>query len=117
MDFDMLFAGTPVGDFEAAVAWYTSLFGRAADVPVAEDEVMWQFTDTAFLYLVRDPERAGGSLLTLAVADLDAAVDDAADRGVTGAAVERVGSAGRRAVYTDPDGNRVALVELNQPSG
>lgn len=113
----MLFAGAPVGDFEAAVAWYSSLFGRAADVPVAEDEVMWQFTDSAFLYLVHDPARAGGSLLTLSVADLDAAVDDAADRGVTGEPVELVGTAGRRAVYTDPDGNRVALVEVNLPAG
>ena len=74
MDIDMLFAGTAVGDFDAAVAWYTAVFGRAADVPVAEGEVMWRFSDSAFLYLVREPDRAGGSLLTLSVADLDLAV-------------------------------------------
>ena len=112
----MLFAGTPVGDFAAAVAWYTTVFGRPADIPVAEDETMWQFSDSAFVYLVRDPARAGGSLLTLSVADLDLAVAEVSARGVAGAQVEQVGEAGRRVVYTDPDGNRLSLVEVNQPA-
>ena len=110
----MLFAGTAVGDFDAAVAWYTAVFGRAADVPVAEGEVMWRITDSAFLYLVREPGRAGGGLLTLSVADLDLAVAEVAARGIDGAPIEQVGAAGRRVVYADPDGNRLALVEVAQ---
>lgn len=112
----MLFAGTPVGDFTVAVAWYTTVFGRPADIPVAEDETMWQFSDSAFVYLVRDPVRAGGSLLTLSVPDLDITIAEVAARGVAGAPVEQVGGAGRRVVYTDPDGNRLSLVEVNQPA-
>jgi predicted enzyme related to lactoylglutathione lyase len=116
MDIDMLFAGTPVGDFDAAVAWYTAVLGRAADVPVTEGEVMWRVSESAFLYLVREPERAGGSLLTLSVPDLDLAVAEVAARGVDYVPIEQVGDAGRRAVYTDPDGNKLALVEVDQAS-
>jgi catechol 2,3-dioxygenase-like lactoylglutathione lyase family enzyme len=116
MDIDMLFAGTAVGDFDAAVAWYTAVLGRAADVPVTEGEVMWRLADSAFLYVVRDPERAGGGLLTLSVADLDLAVAEVAARGIDGARIERVGGAGRRVVYLDPDGNELAFVEVDQDS-
>lgn len=110
----MVFAGMPVTDLGAAVDWYARLIGRPADVPVNETEVMWQFTDTAFLYVVLDPEHAGGGLVSLSVADLDAAVAEAAERGVPGAEIHLVGSAGRRATCTDPDGNRVALIQINQ---
>jgi predicted enzyme related to lactoylglutathione lyase len=117
MDFEMLFAGTPVTDFDVSVDWYTALFGRTADIPVTEDEVMWQFTDTAFLYVLRDPERAGRSVVTVSVPDLDAAVAEAAQRGIAGAPIVRVGTAGRKALFTDPDGNQVAIIEVNQPTG
>jgi predicted enzyme related to lactoylglutathione lyase len=112
MDIDMLFAGIPVDDFEAAVVWYTTVFGRPADIPVAETEAMWQFSDSAFVYIVREPARAGGSLLTLSVPDLEITVAEVAARGVGGAPIEQVGEAGRRVTYTDPDGNRLALVEV-----
>ena len=112
----MVFTGTPVSDFAAATTWYTRLIGRDADIPVNEDEVMWQLTESAFLYILREPERAGRSVVTLSVTDLDDAVAEAASRGIAGDPVEAVGTAGRRAAFTDPDGNRVALVEVNQPT-
>ncbi|HTJ69712.1 MAG TPA: VOC family protein [Actinospica sp.] len=114
MDFELVFAGMPVSDLGVAVDWYTRLIGRAADVPVNETEVMWQLADSAFVYVVLDPEHAGSSVLSLAVADLDAAVAEAAERGVPGGPIELVGTAGRRATCTDPDGNRVALIQVNQ---
>jgi predicted enzyme related to lactoylglutathione lyase len=116
MDFDMVFTGISVGDLPAAVLWYAAFIGREPDVPVNEDEVMWQFTDSAFLYVVRDLENTGRSVVTLSVADIDVAIAEAASRGVAGGPVTAVGTAGRRAVYTDPAGNRVALVEVNQPT-
>lgn len=110
----MVFAGMQVTDLGAAVDWYTRLIGRPADIPVNETEVMWQFTDTAFLYVVLDPEHAGKGLVSLSVPDLDTAVAEAAERGVLGAAIQLVGTAGRRATCTDPDGNRIALIQINQ---
>lgn len=114
MDFDIVFSGMPVSNLGDAVDWYSRLIGRPADIPVNDTEVMWQFTDTAFVYVVLDPEHAGSSVISLAVPDLDAAVAELAERGVLGAAIEHVGTAGRRATCTDPDGNRVALIQINQ---
>lgn len=108
----MVFAGMPVTNLAGAVDWYTRLIGRPADVPVNDTEVMWQFTETAFLYVVLDPEHAGSSLVSLSVVDLDVAVAEAAGRGVLGAAIQSIGSAGRRASWNDPDGNRVALIQI-----
>ncbi|HET9170226.1 MAG TPA: VOC family protein [Actinospica sp.] len=114
MEFDMVFSGMPVTDLTGAVDWYTRLFGREPDIPVNETEVMWQCADSAFVYVVLDPEHAGNSVLSAAVADLDAAVAEAAGRGVPAAPIEHIGTAGRRATCTDPDGNRVALIQINQ---
>ena len=109
----MVFSGMPVTDLPGAVDWYTRLFGREPDIPVNETEVMWQCADSAFIYVVLDPEHAGNSVLSAAVTDLDAAVAEAAQRGVHSAEIEYIGTAGRRATCTDPDGNRVALIQIN----
>jgi hypothetical protein len=49
-EVDILFAGVPIADIEAATSWYGRLLGRAADVVVTSDEIMWRFGDAAWLY-------------------------------------------------------------------
>ena len=115
MNFDVVFSGVPITDLAAARDWYTRLIGRAPDIPVNETEDMWGLTDTAFLYIVRNPGRAGGSIVTMAVADLEASVAEAAARGVHGGPIEQVGTSGRKALFTDPDGNEIAFVQVDQP--
>jgi catechol 2,3-dioxygenase-like lactoylglutathione lyase family enzyme len=120
---DVLFAGVAVGDLGRATDWYGRLLGRPADIVVNHDEVMWRLADAAWLYLVVRPDRAGRSLVTVAVADLRATVAAVADLRATVAAVaaagvvvgpvEPVGDAGLKAVATDPDGNEVALIEVS----
>ena len=44
--------------------------------------------------------------------DLDAFVADAAARGASGSPIEPVGDAGRKASYTDPDGNLISFIEV-----
>ena len=114
MEFDVVFSGVPITDLDAARDWYTRLIGRAPDIPVNETEDMWRLTDTAFLYIVHHPVRAGRAVVTMAVADLDASVAEAAGRGVPSAPLEQVGTAGRKAVFTDPDGNEIALVQVSE---
>jgi predicted enzyme related to lactoylglutathione lyase len=111
-DIGVLFAGVPVTDFGAAVGWYARLFGRPADIIVKDDEVMWRFADAAWLYVLSDPERAGHALVALSVPDLDKALADIAGRGITSGPVEFVGDAGRKAVFTDADGNSLAFIEV-----
>ena len=109
---EVLFAGVAVRDLGRAAEWYGRLLGRPADIVVNQDEVMWRLARTAWLYLVVRPDRAGRSLVTVAVTDLGATVAAVAAAGVAVGAAEAVGDAGLKAVATDPDGNEVALIEV-----
>jgi predicted enzyme related to lactoylglutathione lyase len=111
-DIDILFAGVAVAQFDAAVSWYTRLFGRSADVVVNVDEVMWRFADAAWLYVVRDERRAGRALVALHVPDLDKTVRDISGRGINGDPIGIVGKSGRKATFTDADGNAISFIEV-----
>jgi predicted enzyme related to lactoylglutathione lyase len=114
MEMEVLFAAVPVADFAAAVGWYEQLFGRSADVIAHDREVMWGVAEGGWLYVVEDAERAGKGLVTISVPNLDAAVREAATRGIDVGATSAVGDAGRKAVLTDPAGNSVALIEVSR---
>jgi predicted enzyme related to lactoylglutathione lyase len=111
-EVEVLFAAVPVADLGGAVAWYTRLLGRPADIVPNDDEVMWRLADAAWLYVVRDARRAGHALVTLCVADLDLAVAGIAARGITGGPVEIIGDAGRKATFTDDEGNAISFIEV-----
>jgi predicted enzyme related to lactoylglutathione lyase len=111
-DVDIMFAGVAVADFGAAAAWYGQLFGRPADIIVNDHEVMWRFADAAWLYVVADPGRAGRALVALCVADLDKAVAEIGGRGIASGPIEIIGTAGRKAPFTDADGNVVSFMEV-----
>jgi len=117
MEIDALFAAVAVTELERSQAWYERLLGGAPDTLVNPDEVMWHVVGAGWLYLTVDAERAGGSLVTAAVDDLDAAVAEVEARGVSVDGVETVADAGRKARYCDPDGNTVWLIEVLQPEG
>lgn len=112
MAMELLFAGVPVGTFPDAVDWYSRLFGRAADVVVTDHEVMWRVAGTGWLYVIEDAARAGRSLVTISVSDLDEAVADLKARGIDSGPIETVGDAGRKATVTDPDGNAIAFIQV-----
>ncbi len=112
MATDLLFAGVPTADLESTLTWYDALLGRAADVIVNDDEVMWRICDGGWLYLVQDPSRAGHALVTMAVSDLDQVVGEVAGRGLARPMIETVGEAGRNAPFTDPDGNTIAFIQV-----
>ena len=110
MDTELLFCGIPVADFTPAVAWYERFFGRPPDVVVHDHEVMWRASDTGWVYVVRDDERAGRALIAISVADLPAAVAEVRSRGIAVPPVEVIGDVERKASVTDPEGNVVALI-------
>ncbi|NJC69629.1 VOC family protein [Planosporangium thailandense] len=112
MEMELLFAGVAVGAFADAVEWYGRLFGRAADVVVTDHEVMWRVAGTGWLYVIKDAARAGRSLVTISVPDLDEAVADLETRGISSGPIETVGDAGRKATVTDLEGNSIALIQV-----
>jgi predicted enzyme related to lactoylglutathione lyase len=109
VDVEIAFTGIPVRDLSSSRDFFERIFGRAAEVAV--DEVMWRVAETAWLYVVVDPGRAGNGLVALSVADLDAALAELSGRGISPARVEAVGG-GRKATVIDPDGNSVAIMQV-----
>jgi predicted enzyme related to lactoylglutathione lyase len=105
------FTGVPVRYLSSGRDFFERIFGRAADVEVAVDEVMWRVAETAWLYVVVDTARAGNGLVALSVTDLDAALAELSGRGIVPARVEAVGG-GRKATVLDPDGNSVAIIQV-----
>ena len=113
MAIEVLFTGIAVNDFEVARAWYGRFFGRAADVVAHEEEVMWHVTDGGWLYIRRDVERAGRSIVAMAVSDIEEATSALVARDVPIGPIEREGDAGWKAIVTDPDGNSIAMIEVS----
>ena len=62
-------AAVAVKDRDAALPFYQRLFGRPADLLPMPVDAEWNAGATT-LQVVQDPERAGASLVTLAVDDL-----------------------------------------------
>jgi glyoxylase I family protein len=115
MDVSYVFAGLVVADRDKAADWYARFFGRPPDMLPNDAEAAWQLVGSASLYLLADPARAGRGVFTLMVDDLEGARRELAARGLAAPPAEQVGTAGRKCVITDPDGNSVSLVELSNP--
>jgi len=109
---EVLFASIPVADLQASSGWYARLFGRPADIVPNEHELMWRIAENAWLYVIEDGERAGRTVVTISVGDLDRFVADLAARGIGAGPIEPVGDAGRKAVVVDDDGNVVSWIEV-----
>jgi catechol 2,3-dioxygenase-like lactoylglutathione lyase family enzyme len=115
VDVEVAFTGVAVSDLAAGREFFERVFGRPADILVNENEEMWRVNESAWLYVVVDPARAGQSLAAMSVADLDATVAALADRGLRPAKLEDLG-APRKATFLDPDGNTVAVIEVPDPT-
>jgi predicted enzyme related to lactoylglutathione lyase len=109
---DVLFAGVPVAEFEAAVQWYSDVFGRPADMVVHDREVMWRIAEAAWLYVLEQPAHAGHAIVSIAVPDLTATTASLAGRGIEVARHEVVPGAGRKATFLDPEGNALTFIEV-----
>jgi predicted enzyme related to lactoylglutathione lyase len=111
MTITYVFAGIPTANYTAALPWYERLFGRQPDMLPQDEEAAWMLTDTGWIYLVADADRAGKSLLTLLVDDLDEQVAALAERGLTPDETETLADSGRKAAFIDPDGNKTTFAQ------
>ncbi len=84
-------------------------FGRAPDVPVDDEEAMWQVAGQGWIYVVGDPEHAGHGLMAVLVPDLDAFVAELAEWGIAAKPVDTAAGSVRRVHVFDPDGNRITV--------
>jgi len=107
-----VFLGIPVTDRATSIDWYTRLSGQPPDMLPNEREAAWQLAGAGWLYVLVDPPRAGSSLNTLLVDDLDGFLAGLAERRIDAGPVETIGDGVRQAILTDPDGN---LLKIAQP--
>ena len=104
-----LFAGIAVSDYGRALDWYERLLGAPPSFQPHDTESVWTLAEHGHLYVLLDPDRAGHSLATLFVEDVDAFVEAAAERGVDPARRETYGNGVRKVTFRDPDGNELGV--------
>ncbi len=104
-----LYAGICVSDYDAALPWYERLLGSEPTFLAHATEAVWDLAEHRSLYIQEDAERAGYSLQTIFVDDLDAVVSEIAGRGIEPAERETYSNGVRKAVYRDADGNEVGF--------
>ncbi|MGH3681516.1 MAG: VOC family protein [Natronosporangium sp.] len=104
-----LFAGIPVDDYPAALAWYERLLGSSPAFFPHDTEAVWTLAEHRHVYIVQLPEHAGHARHTIFADDLEARVAQAAERGVEPAEQETYASGVRKVTYRDPDGNEIGF--------
>jgi glyoxylase I family protein len=110
MTIDHVLAVVPVSDIATAGPWYELLVGRPADNRPMDSLVEWRVTDTGWIQVFHDPERAGSTLLNFAVDDLDTHVAELTARGLVLDKIQTANKGVRTCSAIDPDGNRITLI-------
>lgn len=111
MAIDHVLAVVPVADFDASHAWYELFVGRPADNLLMTGRLVeWRLTDSGWLQVTTDPERAGSALVNFAVDDLDRHCAELARRGLHPSEIETVNKGVKLSAITDPDGNTITLI-------
>jgi catechol 2,3-dioxygenase-like lactoylglutathione lyase family enzyme len=108
MEID-LFAGIAVSDFDRAVEWFEQLLGEPAAFEANDTDWVWTLAARRHLYVQRRPERAGSSIVTVFLDDLDGFVEAAAARGVHPDSRDTYDNGVRKVIYLDPEGNEIGF--------
>lgn len=110
-----IFAGIAVRDYKRAAEWYRQLFGSEPAFYPNDVEAVWKLAEDRYMYIIEDPDRAGGAVSMIWVDDPAAEVARIAERGLQPVEVEKHDSVWKY-VYRDADGNETGLGgEVSQP--
>jgi predicted enzyme related to lactoylglutathione lyase len=104
-----LYAGIPVNDYAAALAWYERLLGSPPSFFPHDTEAVWELAEHRSVYVLQRPEHAGHAMHTIIVDDLDTLMAEIAQRGLEPAKRETYSNGVRKTTYVDPDGNEIGL--------
>jgi predicted enzyme related to lactoylglutathione lyase len=104
-----LFAGIPVNDYAAALAWYQRLLGSPPTFVPNDTEAVWELAEHRSLVIEQQPEHAGHAMHTVFVDDFDARLAQIADRGLQPTKRETYPNGVRKAIFRDPDGNEIGF--------
>lgn len=110
MAIEKILAVVSVRDLDASRAWYSTLFGREPDNNPMPSLVEWNVVGSGWVQVSVDADRAGSSLLNVAVSDLDADRQRLIDRGLEPSEIQNVNKGVQLSALTDPDGNTVTMI-------
>ncbi len=110
MSIGHVLAVVPVSDIQASQRWYEALAGRPEDNHPMATLLEWRITETGWVQVFHDPERAGSTLLNFAVDDLEAQAAELAARGLVLDEIQTANKGVRTASISDPDGNRITFI-------
>jgi predicted enzyme related to lactoylglutathione lyase len=112
MPITHVLAGLAVVEVDSALPWYERLLGRPADALPMDGLAEWHFPQSGVIQVIADADRAGRSLLTLGVDDLERELNTLRERGLDpGAMDDETSDKVLFAKVTDPEGNAITLVE------
>ncbi len=103
-----VFAGIPVRDFGSALEWYKRLLGAEPAFFPNDIEAVWQLAEDRYVYIVQDPDRAGGGVSMIWVDDPVAEVARISGRGLAPVDVEKHDSVWKY-IFRDSDGNETGI--------
>jgi catechol 2,3-dioxygenase-like lactoylglutathione lyase family enzyme len=103
-----IFAGIPVNDFQAALAWYKRLLGAEPAFFPNDVEAVWQLADDRYVYIIQDAKRAGGAVSMIWVDDPVTEVARITERGLEPVDVEKHDRVWKY-VFHDADGNETGI--------
>lgn len=104
-----VFAGIPVKDFDVSLSWYQRFFGCAPAFFPNEREAVWAIAAHRWIYIIAEPERAGGAIQTIMCSNLEEAISEIAAHGIDFTKDEAPDVEVRKVVYYDPDGNEIGV--------
>jgi catechol 2,3-dioxygenase-like lactoylglutathione lyase family enzyme len=104
-----LFAGIRVSDYAAARRWYERLLGGEPAFFPHETEAVWELDEHRHVYIVEDPENAGGAAIVIFVDHLEARIGAIAARGIEPDERVTYSNGVRKAIFRDVDGNEVGF--------
>ncbi len=111
MTIDHVLAVVAVSDFDVSHDWYQRFFDTpATNLPMPGNLAEWRVTDTGWLQVFHDPERAGTSMVNFAVDDLDQHRADLNARSVDTDDIVTVNKGVRLCSLKDPDNNTITLI-------
>lgn len=110
MAIDHVLAVIPVADIDGARDWYQRLLGRAPDNRPMDTLAEWRVTDTGWLQVALDKDRAGHGLANFAVDDLTAHLAQLSDRRLQPGEIQTVSKGVQLAAIRDPDGNTLTFI-------
>ena len=103
------FAGIPVTDFHAALAWYEKLIGYPPTFFPNDVEAVWELAENRYLYIEHKPDHAGHAMVTLFLENFDTIIPQISSRGIEPAIQETYDNGVRKTTYRDADGNEIGF--------